>query len=74
MSDTWQMHYILTLQWRDKLSDHIHTWSGTVDVQPGMSRARLYNDIMSKIREVARIDSDPACLFFSLEPNRLGTP
>lgn len=29
---------------------------------------------LTERREYPNIDSDPACLFFSLEPNRLGTP
>ena len=70
-------HYILTLQGGSTARPWTRTWMGVINLEAGVSRQAVYDDIYSSLansREYRDLfaSGETVVLFFSLEPDQLG--
>ena len=73
MSEKRTWHYVMGLQFpRGGADQALVESSGTVDLRPGMSRHKVFQQIRANMIEGAGEGPDATTVFWMLEPDMLG--
>lgn len=67
-------HWVMSAQWPTRDGEISGTWRSTITPEPGQTRAEVYEIVRAFVMKDATGGQPPTVLFFSLEPNQLGSP